>query len=520
MVLGRIGHGKSTFLRYLRLVKAKDELKKYIQIDIDFLDRPTTRAEAQDYIFTQIERSLLDRYSIDIMEDGLVRGVLHFEIQRFKNTPAGKLFAGDPMAYNVKELEYIETIQRDRYFYIGRVLNHLRKGRGNSIALFFDNLDRRIDEIQEEAILRASAMAKDWSCLVFVCLRPSTFYRSKESGVLDSVAPKTFSVVSPRVDLLLRKRFDYARAIAEGQSHHGGPIGKDVTFDLPKVATFLNCCKASFSESKDSHGKELVALFESVSNGNMRELLKFVGQFIVSKHLDTKMILEKLDRNTYRIPVHQALRSLLYGDYMDYDPRKSIFINLFDLKRSDPQEHFSRFLALHYLARLAENSATRGYTPSEKAVQYLCQIGMTGDHARETIRFLATKRCIENRIPDLEINAESDIRLTSLGKYHVLNLSHSFQYIDAIIVDTPVLDSEMRKKIYQSPHDIPGRLERCGYFLEYLDDCSKALFDADAGHLWKNTKLKVKEDMRRVKASNAQHKRRASGSQGNRRRSR
>ena len=41
VILGRIGHGKSTFLKYLRHVEAKDVLsKQYIQIDVDFLRTP------------------------------------------------------------------------------------------------------------------------------------------------------------------------------------------------------------------------------------------------------------------------------------------------------------------------------------------------------------------------------------------------------------------------------------------------------------------------------------------------
>ncbi len=34
VVLGQVGHGKSTFLRYLRLIKATEVLERYIQIDI------------------------------------------------------------------------------------------------------------------------------------------------------------------------------------------------------------------------------------------------------------------------------------------------------------------------------------------------------------------------------------------------------------------------------------------------------------------------------------------------------
>jgi hypothetical protein len=41
VVLGRVGHGKSTFLRYLRRIKAKDILGKYIQLAVVKQSGPT-----------------------------------------------------------------------------------------------------------------------------------------------------------------------------------------------------------------------------------------------------------------------------------------------------------------------------------------------------------------------------------------------------------------------------------------------------------------------------------------------
>ncbi len=44
VILGRIGHGKSTFLKYLRHVEAKDIfVKKYIKIDLELLAYSTRR---------------------------------------------------------------------------------------------------------------------------------------------------------------------------------------------------------------------------------------------------------------------------------------------------------------------------------------------------------------------------------------------------------------------------------------------------------------------------------------------
>jgi hypothetical protein len=437
----------------------------------------------------------LERYGIDSTENKVVRGALDSEIQRLKQTPKGKMYLKDKKAYEAYELEKIEEYQCDHHFYLTKVFEHLKRGRGCSLAIFLDNLDRRHDSIQEEAFLAASAMARDWACLVFVCLRPDTFYRSKEDGVLDSVAPKIITVASPKTPILLKKRFQYARALAEGvvnkqEGVQRSSLGREVTLNLPSVASFFGCCIDSLRD------KGLVALFDAVSNGNVRDLLRYTYQILTSKHLNTNKILEKISSG-YQIPVHEALRALLYGDSMHYDPNRSVFINLFDIERADPMEHFSRFLALHYLNRLSVSPQSGGFCPLADLIQYLCQLGYSAEHARNTIAFLHTKKYCTSRIIGLkwsELKDNDVIRSTSLGRYHVNELVNTFQYFDAITIDTPILDEQVRKTTVDV-QGIARRLNRTAAFVDYLDKCSNSIQDSDAIQLWKQSYDEVKSNI-------------------------
>jgi len=213
VVLGEVGRGKSSFLKYLRLVAARDSLKNYIQIDIDFLDRPDSAEEVPDFIYGEIERQLREKYHVDIYEDGFVRGVLHGELTRLRKTPKGKLYEGDEKRYREFEVDHIDSVVKNRHSYFTMVMHHLKRGRRCSLAIFFDNLDRRVEPLQEAAFLKCSAMARDWCSLVFVCLRPTTSYKSQQSGVLDAIAPKTFTVSQPDLALVLKKRFTYAKEL-------------------------------------------------------------------------------------------------------------------------------------------------------------------------------------------------------------------------------------------------------------------------------------------------------------------
>jgi hypothetical protein len=500
VILGGIGHGKSTFLKHFRHIAAKEALKRYIQLDVNFVDRPDSRSEVGRYIVQEIDRQLLSAYGVDINEDSFVRAALRSELQRFKKTPQAKAYEADEKGYRTAELGRINIIQENQHEYLRHVFQHLKHARNISVAIFLDNLDRRDDPIQEEAFLRASAMSRDWACLVFVCLRPSTFYRSKESGVLDSVAPKVIAIASPKTGVLLKKRFLYAQDLANGELPPGtaaarSPLGREITVHLPRVAEFLGCCAESFFRDRD-----LSMVFEAASNGNVRDLLRYVRQMITSKHLNTDKILEEIP-NGYRIPDFEAIRALIFGDYMHYDPTRSIFVNVFDTIHADRSENFSRFLVMHYLNRVAPGSPTFGFCPVATVQQYLCQLGYSADHAIQTLQFLYEKNCVESRVLGLPwTRGIVDLRVTTLGRYHVNQLVRTFMYVDAVVIDTPILDSTIRTSI-EDVQDIFGRVQRAVDFVEYLNACANSLRDADSNRLWSDTYADLQKSIREVQTS-------------------
>jgi hypothetical protein len=476
VVLGRIGHGKSTFLKYLRLLEAPEILEGYIQLEVDFLDRPAQPRDVEEYVLRAIEEQLLDSYAIDVFDDSVVRSALRSDLARFRTSPAGKAFAEVPDRFREAELKFITVAVADRYKYLSKVVNDIRNGRRKSLAVFFDNLDRRDDDIQEEAFLRASAIARDWACPVFICLRPGTFWRSKKDGVLDSIAPKVITIASPRVGPLLKRRLEYAAKIARGEvALPGSPRGatESVSVVLPKIALLLDCAADSFSRSGDL--RDLLAAF---SNGNVRELLRLVRLVLTSGHLDTTKILRSLEGSGYRIAPHEALRALLYGDYRHFDPSSSVVVNLFDVFRSDPAEHFSKVLALQILSVVPDGHPLFGYEATDSLRQQMMQIGFTTEHFRDTMEILFKKECVESHVAGQPwADSPERVRISPLGRYHVDHLLGMFLYYDAVVLDTPILDDRIRATI-SSEAAIAARLTRADAFINYLACASDAVNDA------------------------------------------
>lgn len=400
--------------------------------------------------------------------------------------------------YKQLELAEIEKLQSDRHTYLTKVFHHLKKGRGCSLALFFDNLDRRVQDIQEQAFLKASAMARDWASLVFICLRPNTFYKSQTLGVFDAIAPTTFTVGQPDLSLVLKKRFAYARRIAEGQPMdqnilRGAP-SCNVTLDLPRVAKLLEGCEFA---ARKRHG--IIPTLEAVSNGNLRRLIDFTRTILCSGHLNTKKIFSKIEEGDhYYIPDFEGVKTLIFGNYMQYDPLKSPFVNLFDIRHADPTEHFLRIAALLYLAKIPSEPPGGGYVKLADLLTYLSAFGYSHNAANNDIEILIEKQCIRKGLEsDNTITAEDSIRITSLGKYHLYTLANMFQYLDAVIIDTPILNAEISKKI-KDHQNIKERTIRTGLFLDYLDQLSSQIRDDDVRRFWEDTSLKAKENLAEI----------------------
>ncbi|MCA9184993.1 MAG: hypothetical protein KDA99_05215, partial [Planctomycetales bacterium] len=323
VILGRIGHGKSTFLKYLRHIEAKDILsRKYIQIDLNFLRTPATAAEVPRFVMRQVQEQL-KAYKIAFADDHFVRRVLKQELEDFHKSPRGVLLNDNPDELAKAEVTFLESFTNESERYMAHVMKFIRRSHRKSVAVFFDNLDRRGDDIQEQAFLRAAAMANDWGVLVFVCLRPGTMQRSSASGVLDTMAPRTLVIPQPDIGIVLRKRFQYASRYAARELAPEAYIHErfddEAEEQLPDASRFFSMCDQSIHRNR-----ALAKQYEAVSNGNIRKVMDYVKKVVTSQHLNTHKIISILNSSGgYTLAAHETLRAMIYGPYVHFEPNTS-----------------------------------------------------------------------------------------------------------------------------------------------------------------------------------------------------
>ena len=289
-------------------------------------------------------------------------------------------------------------------------------------------------------------MAELWPTFVFVSLRPETYHRSRSEGTLSAYHAKAFTIGPPRVDRVIHKRLRYAIQLLDSGVIGTSIEGVDLQVDLQDLLDYLKVIDDSFEKNS-----ELIEFVDNVCGGNIRLALDFIRVFVGSGHANTaKMLRIYRQSGRYELALHEFLRAVIYGDYRDYDPGFSEITNLFDISSTDGREHFLAPIVLAYLGHDSRASGNSGYVTAESVYRYSQSLGfqpaqITGvlnQLLKNKLAETETKRPLSSRFEA----AALQYRITTIGSYYYQKLVGIFTYVDAMVVDTPILDRAIREK--------------------------------------------------------------------------
>jgi hypothetical protein len=154
----------------------------------------------------------------------------------------------DPGCLQVATITFLQEKVDRKDSHLQAALGHLARGRGKQIILVMDNADQRRFEVQQEAFLIAQELASSRNLLVFVALRPSTFYQSKTTGALSGYQNKVLVIAPPPADEVLERRITFALRVAEGKISPAALTG--IRLRLNSVASFLKAVLRSIKTNE------------------------------------------------------------------------------------------------------------------------------------------------------------------------------------------------------------------------------------------------------------------------------
>lgn len=460
ILLGDVGVGKSIFLKHLFRVDAKDVLKQTTVFYVDFLRHSGLVEDVSDYIVDVISRTLQDDHGIDLQDRQFVRSVYKKELAEFDRGIYGDLKSLNTEKYQERQIEMLARHLANRYEHVRRSLVFLQASHRLSAVIVLDNVDQHQAAFQEQIFIAGQSLADTWPVAVFMSLRPDTFHESRRTGALAAYQPRVFTVSPPRSDLVIIKRLKFARKelVAAGRLP-GFPTG--LTLDSGNLTTYIDVLLDALESNQ-----ALVELIDNLSSGNTRRALDFVSTFVGSGYVQTSRILEaQKTARPYVIPLHEFQRAILYGDHKYYDPSTSPIPNLFAVSTKDPKEHFLAPILLAMVQTLGE-SESGGFVDLRDVIARLQTLGYTP----EQVDFHLA-RCYQGHLAELADHGDAGqlIRVLPAGAYLYKRLVSSFPYIDAVVVDTPIIDPLSRGHI-RDVFDIDERVDRAEAFIRYLDE--------------------------------------------------
>ncbi len=472
VLLGDAGVGKTSFLENLMEVRAEEEFRRSVYIYIDLGSRAALATDIRQFVIDEIERQLHNRYNVDIYEHNFVRGVYDLEVKRFRSSFKAAIYKSNKTKHDEQLMARLEELVDDKPEHLRRSIQHVARGRKQQVIVILDNADQRPNEIQQAAFIIAQEMAKTWDAVVFISVRPQTFFQSKRAGALSAYPHKIFTIFPPRPEIVIEKRLVFALKIAEGKIAPDLLLG--VRMQLTNIAAFIRVMLTSISSND-----EIREFLANITSGNIRAVVELITGFIGSPNIEAEKIVGFGNSGaSYVIPIHEFSKAAILGDYSYYDSNTSLAMNIFDVESADRTEHFLCVLILGYVLAVKTEKDRDGFIETNSIIQEMQRWGFIPVQAQNALRRLTNKRLIET----LErVTFEEDLiglirelpggfRPTSIGAYHLRRWAGSFGYLDAMLVDTPIFDQTTRDEvaIKLGSFDIADRYDRTVRFREYL----------------------------------------------------
>ena len=458
VLLGDVGVGKTMFIRHLFRIEAVKELGNALVLYVDFGREPALQDDLEQHVTNAVVTQLRDSYDVDIFEDKFVRAAYNGELNRFGRGIYGRLAESNPPEFEKRQIDELARLTGDVASHVERSLKHLDSTGKRKSILVLDNIDQRSKEFQDRVFVIAQALSSSLDSTVFVSLRPSTFYESKLRGSLAAYQPRAFHVSPPKVSEVVARRLAFAKKKLSTQdfTSNGLSIGVD------DLQAYLDALTVGFTKNE-----ELIALLENLSGGNVRVALEYLATFIGSGYVDTARVLKVAEEgDIYTIPPHEFIRSIIFGENNLYDPSTSRIVNVFDIYVSDEREHFLLLLLLAFVQAEGDAAGGSGYVNAENAYQQ----GQIWGFLPEQIRF-HLDRAVDRALLTTDAGNEDagPYRITSVGAYMYKKMVSLFSYVDAMSVDTPILDPTARSRILDV-WSIDDRLKRAEELKLYLDE--------------------------------------------------
>ena len=143
-----------------------------------------------------------------------------------------------------------------------------------------------------------------------------------------------------------------------------------------------------------------------------------------------------------------------------------------------------------------------GFVDVQKIYDFCQSLGLAPLQVQIALERSRVKKLLEPSPHFADAATAGSYRITTIGAYAAKELIHHFTYVDAMVVDTPIVDEDVRKRIGDSQF-IVQRLDRCEIFRDYLDSQWELLAEKNVAFDWKSASEALEAEIERIDVQRA-----------------
>ncbi len=452
LLIGNAGCGKSTFVRYFKEVKLKNEYpeiaKNFIWLFLNLNMAPVNTDEIYNWVKDELKNKLYNTYNnINFNEIDITKKVFKKEIEEFEQG-LGSLLKNDVNKYNSELYSLLKEKINDNTLYLKNLLKYIANYYQQMPIIVLDNCDKRNENEQLLMFQVAQWLRETFKCVVFLPMRNTTYELYKDKPPIDTVVKDLIFRIDP-ADLLkvLQARLDYiSRNSTNSVSKYSLANGVQVSIQKRQQVEYFKAILMMIRNNKWAK-----TIFYNLSNGNIREAIQLFEDFCKSGHIKSEYIFSiKATEGKFNVPSYKLLNALIRKNRKYYNEAQSNFTNLFYSDNSD--ELPDPFVRVDILLFLKANrnkiglSGQKGYVKISDVINALQGIGHSSQIVFREIKSLVSKRLIVSDTIDL--NEDSYIIITSSGFLH-LNLLSNLSYLAACAENIIYRNNEIMVEIAQ-----------------------------------------------------------------------
>ncbi len=474
LVLGPVGAGKTTYLNYSRRVSAKaffsekkDRLyPQWIQIDFRKLsgsESPT------DFVYSCLLEYMRDE---PLLKDWgrAVRPAYGKDIESLKAGPL-HLLAKNEEKFEEKISELVLKDYESVTPYVDKVLGWL--GGHEPIFLVVDNVDQfESSDFQSKIFSECIAIASRIGLNLVMSMRESTYIEHRHSATFDAFDFDPIQIEPPQIGPVLSRRFFVAKNILKNRPGEfrtqSGPL-----FRAADLSVFMDVVQSSVL------GTEVGTRIEVLADGDVRLALRMTREFLESGYSDPAKAIAVVERGeTYTMPKHEALRSIILGNKTTYSEELSVLGNPFDSRQGITNLQLLRTFILNALVSLSSDGRFKKL--DGPTIRDECnKIGVSQDITLNTLKDLCRLNFVSTS-SHAEADFTSSFFPSRLGGFIIRDLMADMTFVENVLLDTFIDEKETWEILRKLSDEIQAerqptkrlkvRVKRVKAFYEYMEE--------------------------------------------------